>query len=109
MLLLFLGTPPAGAEGGGSPLAFPLMMGILILIMYFLVIRPQQQTAKKQQAMINAVTKGDRVLTTGGIYGKVVGVHDHMVVLQIARDVNVEVQKSAIAGVANSEAGEPKK
>jgi preprotein translocase subunit YajC len=108
MVFLFM-APPSGAEGGGSPLAFPLMMGILILIMYFLVIRPQQRAAKKQQAMINAVTKGDRVLTTGGIYGKVVGVHDHMVVLQIARDVNVEVQKSAIAGVANPEAAESKK
>jgi preprotein translocase subunit YajC len=84
------------------------MMGILILIMYFLVIRPQQQAAKKQQAMINAVKKGDRVLTTGGLFGKVVGVHDNMVVLQIARDVNVELQKNAIAGVTKPAGNEGK-
>jgi len=99
MTLLALMAPPAGAEGG-NPLAFPIMMGILILIMYFLMIRPQQAQAKKQKAMIDAVKKGDRVLTTGGLYGKVVGVHDTMVVLQIAKDVNVEIQKGAIASVS---------
>jgi preprotein translocase subunit YajC len=101
MMLPAFMAPPAGAEQG-SPLAFPIMMGILIMIMYFLVIRPQRAQAKKHEKMIQGVKKGDAILTTGGIYGKVVGVHDAKVVVQIARDVNVELQKSAIAGVTST-------
>jgi preprotein translocase subunit YajC len=93
-------APPAGAEGG-NPLAFPIMMGVLIMIMYFLVIRPQRTQAKNHEKMIQAVKKGDQILTTGGIFGKVVGVHDAKVVVQIAKDVNVEMQKTAIAGVTS--------
>lgn len=97
---ILLLAPPAGATDGGSPFAMPIMFVLLFVIMYFLVIRPQQQQQKKQQAMIAAVKRGDRILTTGGIYGKVAGVHENTVDVEVAKGVTVELQKAAIAAMA---------
>ena len=75
----------------------------IFLILYFLLIRPQQQQKKKQEEMIKGLKKGDRVLTTGGMYGTVLGVDDAKVVLRIAEgqkeDIKAEFAKSAIAHV----------
>jgi len=71
----------------------------LFVILYLLLIRPQQQQKKKLEAMLKAVKKGDRVLTTGGIIGTVIGVDDAKAVLKIADDVKVEFSKSAIVQV----------
>jgi preprotein translocase subunit YajC len=93
---MFMMAPPQGGEGG-SPFAPLIMMGLIFVIFYFLLIRPQQNQQKKHREMLSSVKKGDRILTTGGIYGKVVGVHDNILQLQIAKDVTVEIQKSAVA------------
>src|SRR2546427_11411430 len=75
----------------------------IFLILYFLLIRPQQQQKKKQEQMIKALKKGDRVLTTGGIFGTVLGVDDVKAVLRIAEgqkeDIKVEFAKTAIVQV----------
>jgi preprotein translocase subunit YajC len=60
------------------------------------MIRPQQKRQKEQRDMINAISKDDEVITSGGILGKVVSVTDNVVVLQIANNVEVQMQKSAI-------------
>jgi len=77
---------------------------ILILIFgifYFILIRPQQKKMKKHQNMINNLTKGDTVVTEGGIHGSVVGLKDNIVVMRIAKvkdeDVKIEVSKARIA------------
>ena len=81
----------------------------LFIILYLLLIRPQQQQKKKQEQMIRALKKGDRVLTTGGMYGTVLGVDDTKVVLRIAEgqkeDVKAEFVKSAILQVLVENAG----
>ena len=71
----------------------------LFVILYLLLIRPQQQQKKKLETMLKAVKKGDRVLTSGGIIGTVIGVDDAKAVLKIADDVKVEFSKSAIVQV----------
>ena len=71
----------------------------IFLILYLLLIRPQQQRQKKLNEMLKALKKGDRVLTTGGIIGTVVGVDDAKTVLKIADDVRVEFAKNAIVQV----------
>ena len=71
----------------------------LFIILYLLLIRPQQQQKKKLEAMLKELKKGDRVLTSGGIFGTVIGVDDAKAVLKIADDVKVEFAKSAIAQV----------
>ena len=71
----------------------------IFLILYLLLIRPQQQRQKKTEQMIKALKKGDRVVTTGGIIGTVVGVDDTKAVLRIADDVKVEFSKSSVVQV----------
>ena|SRR6185503_4616130 len=102
----------AWAQAGGSAPAPDPMIGTLIqigqfvpllLILYFLLIRPQQQKQKQLDKMIKALKKGDKVLTTGGIYGVVVGVDDVKAVLRIAEDTKVEFAKNAIAQVLAEE------
>lgn len=89
--------------GGGAPgvSQFPLLFVILatFAIFYFILIRPQQKKQKELQKMIAALKKGDRVMTTGGIFGTVAGFKDSILVLKIAEDVKIEVLKSAVASV----------
>jgi preprotein translocase subunit YajC len=100
-------TDAFAQAAGGAPPANPNMALLLqlpyfiviFLIFYLLIIRPQQQQKKKQKLMIDALKKGDRVLTSGGMFGTVVGVDDAKVVLKIADDVKAEFSKSAIAQV----------
>lgn len=71
----------------------------IILIFYLLLIRPQQQQAKKTKAMLAALQKGDRVVTSGGLLGTIVRIEDTTVVLSVASDVKMEFLKSAIVNV----------
>ena len=77
----------------------------LFLILYLLLIRPQQQQRKKLNEMLKALKKGDRVVTSGGIYGTIQGVESEVVYLKIADNVKVKVARSAITGVVTGEAG----
>jgi len=92
------------AQAGGAPQPslleslFPFIL--LIVVFYFLLIRPQQKRAKEHAAMIEAVTRGDTVVTQGGIIGKVVKVRDEGEVdVEIAKDVVVKVVKATITDV----------
>lgn len=69
-------------------------------IFYFLLIRPQQQQQKQRYEMLSALKTGDRVVTAGGMHGVITKLNDNSVLLKIAERVEVEVQKSGIAGVA---------
>jgi preprotein translocase subunit YajC len=91
---------PADPSGGG-PSPFSMLLPILgmLLIFYFLMIRPQQKRQKEMQKMLNALKKGDRVLTASGLYGVVSGLRDDVVVLKIADNVKVEMLKSAVTAV----------
>ena len=88
---------------GGTGPAFLFQIVAIFAIFYFLLIRPQQQQKKKLEAMIKALKKGDRVLTTGGIYGTVLGIDEGKAVLRIAEgqkeDIKVEFAKTAIVQV----------
>lgn len=93
-----------GNAGGTGPSPFSMLLPILgmLLIFYFLMIRPQQKRQKEVQKMLSNVKKGDRVLTASGLYGTVAGVKDDVLVLQIADNVKVEMVKSAVTGVVAS-------
>ncbi len=85
-------------EGGAVAQFLPLIL--IFAIMYFLLIRPQQKKLKDHQAMVNAVRRGDLVVTQGGIIGKVVKVRvDGEVEVEIAEGVKVRVIKSTLADV----------
>ena len=74
----------AGEQPTGSPLGPFIPIAAIFLIFYFLLIRPQQKRTKEQQAMLKAIVKGDEVVTTGGLHGKVTGVTDDVLTLEIA-------------------------
>lgn len=76
------------------------------LVFYFLVIAPANKQRKKQQAMIEALKKGDQVLTTGGIYGTIQGVEPDAVYLKIAENVKVKVARSAISGLVSGDSAQ---
>ena len=92
----------AGGSMGGMALVVQLVL--LFAVMYFLIIRPQQKRAKAHQAKINAVTKGNEVVTGGGLIGKVTKVADDHVEIEIASGVRVKAVKSTLADVRGVQA-----
>jgi len=76
----------------------------LFAIWYFLVLRPQSQQRKKLQTMLASLKTGDRVVTSGGIYGTILGFRDGTVQLQIANQVKVDLARSAITGLVTEQA-----
>lgn len=101
------GNPGAtGAAGGGGDWGFIITMLIIFGIFYFLMIRPQQKKQKELKAMLDNLAYGDTVVTTGGIYGKVSGLADAVITLEIADKVRIKVSRSAI-GAVTQKAGAP--
>jgi len=82
------------ANGGGS--SFLLIIVVVFVLMYFLMIRPQMKRAKEHKTMVEALAKGDEVITSGGVLGRISKVSDAYVALEIANNIEVQVQKSAV-------------
>jgi preprotein translocase subunit YajC len=91
------------AAGGGAAAGFISFVPILLifLIMYFLMIRPQQKKMKEHKAMVEGLRRGDQVITSGGMIGKVVKVADSEVEVELAPNVKVRVIKNTIASVTS--------
>jgi preprotein translocase subunit YajC len=87
-----------GTKSGNAFFQF-LPIILIFVIFYFLLIRPQQKRQREHQNMLDRISKGDRVVTSGGLYGTVVGVKDNVVVLKIAEDVKVEMTKASVSGI----------
>ena len=92
----------AAPQGGGSPLSFWLMMGALFLVMYAIIIHPQRKQQKEQQKMLSALEKGDNVVTSGGIHGRITGVADDILTVEIANNVRVKMNKSAVSALQSA-------
>lgn len=73
----------------------------IFIIFYFLLIRPQQKQANEQQKMLEALKKGDRVLTTGGLYGTIVGIKGNDLEVKFAENIKLLVSRSAVAKLVN--------
>jgi preprotein translocase subunit YajC len=94
----------AGAGQGGASQWMGLMpLVLLFVVFYFLLIRPQQKRAKQQKLFIENLKKGDKVITSGGLYGTITGITDTEVTLEIAEKVRVKVLKGAIASTVKGE------
>ncbi len=88
------------AQQPGPPnLSFLLVLLAMFAMFYFVLIRPQRKKQKETKQMVDALKKGDRVVTNGGIFGTIAGVHDAIIVLKIAEDVKIEVLKSAVGNI----------
>jgi preprotein translocase subunit YajC len=91
---------PAWAQGasptsGGGMESF-LLIGLMFVVLYFLMIRPQMKRAKEHKTMIEALQKGDEVVTSGGLLGRISRISDNYVTLEIADRVEIQVQRPAV-------------
>ncbi|HEY9130687.1 MAG TPA: preprotein translocase subunit YajC [Dyella sp.] len=100
-LLAQAAAPAAGAQAQSPTglLSFPVLMILMFGVMYFIMIRPQMKRQKEHRAMLTALSKGDEVVTNGGIAGRVDEVGETFVTVEIASNVKVKVQKGAVSQV----------
>ena len=97
----FAQTVPAAAAGGDmqSSLMSMLPLVLMFVVLYFVMIRPQMKKQKEHRSMIEALAKGDEIVTVGGILGKVSKLGDNYVTLEVAANVEVQIQRSAVVQV----------
>ena len=88
---------PAGAAGGGMESI--LLIVAMFAVLYFLMIRPQMKRAKEHKAMVDALQKGDEVVTAGGVLGRISKVGDAQLTLEVAPNVEIQVQRIAVQTV----------
>lgn len=104
MSLLSFFIPEALAENGAAASQDPGLMGflplvILVVIFYFLLIRPQSKRAKEHRNMVSSLSKGDEVVTNGGLLGRIADLDENFVTLEVADNVQVRVQRNAIGSL----------
>lgn len=90
-------APAAGGAAGGLMSFLPIIL--MFVVLWFIMIRPQMKRQKETKAMLEALAKGDEVVTAGGILGKVAKVTEQFVVVEIAANTEITVQKSAVTTV----------
>ncbi len=104
------GAPPGAAAGArpggcGGPEQLLFMLGMLVLF-YFLLIRPQQKRAKQHKQMVEGLKRGDSVITSSGIYGRIVSVDGNVLTVEIAKGTQIRILKGYVGGVANDQTAE---
>jgi len=92
-ILFIVAQAPAG---GASSVNMLLMMGLMIVVFYFFMIRPQMKRQKEMTKFRSALQKGDKIVTTGGIYGKIDEIKDNIIILEVALNVKLKVDKSVV-------------
>ena len=99
--MLYASAGGGGAQNGGNAFLSFLPLILIIAIMYLLILRPQAKKQKERQKMLDAIKKGDEVITAGGIHGKVVGLKndDKVLILKIDDNVKITVDRTAIASI----------
>jgi preprotein translocase subunit YajC len=100
--LLAQASPPTQSPGSGLIGMLPFVF--IFVIMYYVMIRPQMRRQKEQQRLVAALKTGDRVVTASGIHGLISNVKDRTVIVKVADNVKIEMEKSAITSVGTGEA-----
>lgn len=90
--------PQQGDSGSGITSTL-IMFALIFLIFYFMIVRPQQKRTKERQKMLDALKKGDKIVTGGGMHGTVVGIEEKTVLVQIADNVKVKVERGSVSAV----------
>ncbi len=108
MLHLLAMAPPQGGGGEGSLVSTLLMFALIIGIFYFMILRPQQKRQKEREKLLSAVKKGDKVITAGGLHGTIAGIDEKTVLIQVADNVKMKFDRSAVAQIIREGEGETK-
>jgi len=96
-----MGTSPGGGQGSQIMSFLPIIL--IFVIFYFLLIRPQQKRSKEHRGLLSNLKVGDNVLTSGGIYGRITGIRDDVITLEISDKVRVKVNRGHIAGMVKQD------
>lgn len=100
-------TPQQGDPQGGL-FSTLIMFALIIGIFYFLILRPQQKRQKERQKLLEALRKGDKVITAGGLHGTVAGLDEKTVLIEVADKVKMKFDRSAVASIIREGEVEPK-
>ena len=92
--ILLMGAPQGGQEGGGAQTF--IMLGLIVLVFYFFMIRPQVKKQKEITKFRDSLNKGDKVITTGGIHGKIAELQEKTITIDVGGDTKLKIDKSAI-------------
>ena len=95
MFLVAMAAPP---QGGANPFGFLITMGLVAAIFYFIILLPVKRRQQKVAAFLEGLKEGDKVVTSGGIYGTITKVGDQALKLEIADRVRIDVSRNAIVG-----------
>jgi preprotein translocase subunit YajC len=98
---LIFAMAPQGGEGGGCLISTLIMFGAIFLIFYFMIIRPQQKRSKERDKLLSNLEKGDKVITNGGIHGIIAGLEEKTALLQVADNMKIKIERSAITSVTS--------
>jgi preprotein translocase subunit YajC len=101
--LLLAQTPSAPPPGAGSGLFSILPFVFIFVIMYYVMLRPQMRRQKEQARLVSALKTGDRVVTSSGIHGLISNVKDTTVIVKVADNVKLEIEKTAVTNVVKTE------
>ena len=97
-----------GAAGGPSPFVNLLPIALMFVILYFLMIRPQQKRAREHETMVQNLKRGDDVVTSGGIHGRIQTVADKILTVEIAPNVRIRLDREQVASVLRGARSEEK-
>lgn len=105
--LLFLAScaPPGtgGGEGGSSTLFAALPFILIFGLFYLLILRPQQRQNKQRDLLLKNLKRGDKVITSGGLHGRIINVEEEVITVEIAKGVNVQVSRANVSGKIDTE------
>lgn len=99
----YAAAQPPGGAGSSSVLIQILFFAGIFAIFYFLLIRPQQKQRKERDRMMSTLKRGDRVVTTGGLHGTIVGLGEQTIVLKVADQVKLEVDRQAVGRIVSGQ------
>lgn len=94
---LFLMAPPQGTAGAGNPLVALLPWVLIFVVIYFFMIRPQNKKAKEQKLFRENITKGDRIVTIGGVHGKIIELGETTAIIEVEGQSRLKIEKTAIS------------
>jgi preprotein translocase subunit YajC len=109
MHFLLLMAPPQGGSQEGGLISTLVMFALIIGIFYFMILRPQQKRQKERQKLLEALKKGDKVVTAGGMHGTIAGLDDKTALIQVADNLKIKFERSAVTTVVREgESGDKK-
>ncbi len=99
-------APQDGAGGGQSMVSTLVFFALIFVVFYFMILRPQQKRAKERQKMLDSIKKGDKVVTSGGMHGKVVNVDETTVLLDVGDNIKLKFDRSAVNMITRESSNE---